>query len=178
MIVQPNAHVGIVCRDLEKSIAFYEKFLGLKEKFTRYYGDMIPKDPVWLAKVPQERIDFLKTVENVKWIVYMEFTEGLKGYFIELFNELDAHIENLPSKEKFGLNHIDIVVDDIQAFYQELVDKGAEEYIFIKPGSSICRSYTMWLRDPDGNEIEVHQYTDISMQVIGRELPEGMTWIP
>lgn len=70
------------------------------------------------------------------------------------------------------------MVDDIQAFYQELVDKGAEEYIFIKPGSSICRSYTMWLRDPDGNEIEVHQYTDISMQVIGRELPEGMTWIP
>ena len=76
MIVQPNAHVGIVCKDLEKSIAFYEKFLGLKEKFTLYYGDMIPKDPVWLAKVPQERIDYLKTVENVKWIVYMEWTEG------------------------------------------------------------------------------------------------------
>lgn len=30
MIVQPNAHVGIVCKDLEKSIAFYEKFLEKK----------------------------------------------------------------------------------------------------------------------------------------------------
>ena len=30
MIVQPNAHVGIVSKDLEKSIAFYEKLLEKK----------------------------------------------------------------------------------------------------------------------------------------------------
>ena len=36
----------------------------------------------------------------------------------------------------------------------------------------------MWLHDPDGNQIEVHQYTDLSMQIIGRDLPEGVIWTP
>ena len=178
MIVQANAHIGFVCKDLEKSVKFYEDILGMREKFTLYYGDMIPKDPVWLKKIPEERIDYLKTVQDVKWIVYLEWTQGPEGYFIELFNELNAHIDNPPSKEKFGINHMDIVVDDIQAFRQELIEKGAEEYIDIQPGSSVCRSFTMWIHDPDGNQIEVHQYTDLSMQLIGRELPEGVTWTP
>ncbi|MDE7245420.1 MAG: hypothetical protein K2O18_15810 [Oscillospiraceae bacterium] len=74
------------------------------------------------------------------------------------------------------MNHLDIVGDDIQAFYQDMVDKGGEEFIDILPGTSICRSRTMWFHDPDGNQVEVHQYTDISMQRVGRELPEGAVW--
>ena len=176
MVVQPNAHIGMVCRDLEKSIEFYKKFLGMKEKFTLYYGDMIPQEPERRAEIPPERLDWLKTVADVKWIVYLEWPHGPEGYFLELFHELDAHIDNPPSKEKFGLNHLDIVVDDIQAFYQDMVDKGGEEFIDILPGPSICRSHTMWFHDLDGNQVEVHQYTDISMQRIGRELPKGAVW--
>ena len=41
MIIQANAHIGLVCRDLEKSIRFYKEILGMREKFTLYYGDMI-----------------------------------------------------------------------------------------------------------------------------------------
>lgn len=178
MIVQPNAHVGIVCKDLEKSIAFYEKFLDMREKFTLYYGDMIPGDPEWYAKVPKERLAWLETVRDVKWIVYLEWTQGPAGYFLELFHELDAHIENPPSKEKYGLNHLDIVVDDVDGFCRELQERGGAEYIDVYPGPSVCRSRVMWFHDPDGNQIEVHQYTDLSMQRIGRELPAGVVWRP
>ena len=173
MIIQANAHFGIVCRDLERSIAFYREILGMEEKFTLYYGDLIPEDPKMREEIPPERIQELEAVRSVKWIVYMEWMQEQRGYFVELFHELGAHIENLPSKEKYGLNHIDIVVDDIQGFYQELLDKGAEEYIDIKPGPSICRSYTMWIHDPDGNQIEIHQYTPVSMQLVGRERPKA-----
>jgi len=178
MKIQPNAHIGFVCKDLEKSVDFYKNILGMKEKFILYYGDMIPKEPERLKEIPQERLDFLEKNKDVKWIVYLEWTTGPEGYFIELFNEIGAHIENLPSKEKFGINHIDIVVDDIHEFYNKMVEKGKEDYIDIVPGPSICRSYTMWFHDPDGNQIEVHQYTDLSMQLIGRELPEGVEWKP
>lgn len=178
MIIQTNAHISYVCKDLETSVKFYKDILGMQEKFTLYYGDLIPQNPEQIKQMPSERIDYLKTVQDVKWIVFMEWTQGPKGYFIELFNELGAHLENLPSKEKFGINHIDIVVDDIQAFYHELLEKGAKEYIDILPGPSLCRGYTMWIHDSDGNQIEIHQYTPISMQVIGRELPEGVIWKP
>lgn len=168
MIIQTNAHIGFVCKDLEKSIRFYETVLGLKEKFTLYYGDMIPESSEEQEKMTPECLENLRKVKDVKWIVYMEWMQGPAGYFIELFNELGAHIENLPSKEKFGINHIDIVVDDIQAYYKELIEKGAAEYIDILPNKAICRGYTMWIHDPDGNQIEIHQYTPESMQLIGR----------
>ena len=56
---------------------------------------------------------------------------------------------------------------------QELVDKGAEEYIDILPGPSIDRNKTMWFHDPDGNKIEVHEFGPTAMQKVGREVPKG-----
>ena len=154
MIVQANAHIGFICRDLEKSVQFYERIFGMKEKFTLYYGDMIPADPDQLKEISQERLAFLKSHQDTKWIIYMEW----------------PHIDNFPSKEKFGFDHFDIVVDDIQEFYRQMTEKGAEEYVDILPGPSLCRGFTMWMHDPDGNPIEIHQYTPLSMQNIGREL--------
>ena len=170
MIVQANAHIGFICRDLEKSVQFCERIFGMKEKFTLYYGDMIPADPDQLKEISQERLAFLKSHQDTKWIIYMEWPGEAKGYFLELFNETGAHIDNFPSKEKFGFDHFDIVVDDIQEFYRQMTEKGAEEYVDILPGPSLCRGFTMWMHDPDGNPIEIHQYTPLSMQNIGREL--------
>lgn len=167
MIIQANSHIGFNCKDLDASIKFYEQILGCKEKFSLYYGDMIPKDSERLSKIDPKELEHLEKIKNVRWIVYLEWMDG---YFIELFNEVTAHIENLPDSTKYGYTHFGMVVDDIQAFYQELLDKGAEEYIDILPGPCIDRNKSMWFHDPDGNRLEIHEYGPTAMQKVGREI--------
>lgn len=165
MIVQANAHLGFVCHDLEKSIRFYEDILGCREKFTLYYGDQIPKDPEDLKKVPADVLARLEERKEIRWIVYLEWMDG---YFIELFNELDACKENPYDPQAYGYTHFSFVVDDVEAFTQELIDKGAGEYIDHYPARTCDYNYSMWFHDPDGNRVEVHQYTERSFQRIGR----------
>ena len=165
MIVQANSHLGFYCRDLDRSVKFYEEILGCREKFSLYYGDMIPEDPEDLPKMPEEVRTKLDAVRDVRWIVYLEWKDG---YFIELFNELDAWKENPFDPEKYGYTHFSFVVDDIHAFYQELIGKGAGDCIDIVPQLNCDHTWALWFHDPDGNRIEVHQYTDRSFQVVGR----------
>lgn len=145
MIVQANSHIGFNCKNLEKSIQFYKEVVGLKENFRLYYGDMIPKNPEHRAKMDPQRLHELEEMRDRTWIVYLEW---LDGYFIELFDEVKAHVENLPDDTKYGYTHFGIVVDDIEAFYQELVARGGEEIIDIPPQPCIDRNKSMWFHDP------------------------------
>lgn len=172
MIIQANAHFGITCKNLEKSIAFYENILEMKEKTTLYYGDLIPEDPEERKRISPKRIRELEAVRSEKWIVYMESMQGLRGYLIELFREMEAHTENLPDKENYCIKRMDIMVDDIQGFFQRLLEKGAEEYIDRKPGFGKCQSYSMLLHDPDGNQIEVHEYEPVLPKLSGEKTSE------
>ena len=165
MIVQANSHLGFVCHDLDKSVQFYEEILGCKEKFSLYYGDMIPPAAEERAQIPPEVMARLEKLKDVRWIVYLEWMDG---YFIELFNEVDAHIDNPYNPANYGYTHFSFVVDDIQAFYQELIEKGEEDIIDVKLQFNCDHTWAMWFRDPDGNRIEVHQYTERSFELIGR----------
>ena len=165
MIVKPNVHFAFNCRDLEKSVQFYTQILGCKEAFTLYYGDLIPNNPEWLAKMDPQRLEELKRMKDDKWIVYLEWTDG---FFIELFNEVTNrnHIEPDPVNN-YGYTHFAMVVDDVHAFYHDLIAKGAEEYIMLPPQPAIDGNINMWFFDPDKNRIEVQQYTERSLQRIG-----------
>lgn len=168
MIVKANVHLGFNCKDIEKSTQFYKDILECKEAFTLYYGDLIPKEPERLATIPAKQLEEWKQRENVKWITYLEWTDG---YYIELFNEYTVHVENkVDPKLNYGYTHFAFVVEDIQEFYQNLLEKGAEEYIDITPQPSIDGNYIMWFHDPDGNRVEVQQYTERSMQKSGKGL--------
>ena len=74
--------------------------------------------------------------------------------------------------------HIAILVEDIFALAKTLEDKG----VLITKGPSVnknyqrvpyicdseiapCGSYTAWVQDPEGNEVEFMQYTQASMQI-------------
>lgn len=165
-VTKPVAHIGFSCKDLEKSLKFYKEILGLEEAYTIYYGDMIPKNPEYREKMPKERLERLESLKDVKWIVYLKWMDGV---FIELFNEVDAYMENVPdSRLKFGYTHFAIVVDDVHAFYQEIIDKGAEDCVDIKPGPAMDRTINLWIHDPDGNPMEVQQYTEQSFQLVGK----------
>lgn len=165
MIVKANVHLGFNCRDLEKSVKFYKEILGCKEKFTVYYGDLIPKEPERLSKIPENILEEWKSHKDVKWFVYLEW---LDGYFIELFNIYKAHVYHpVDSEQDFGFTHFAFVVDDVQKFYEDLLEKGAEEYIDRVPEPALDGNRNIWIHDPDGNRIEVQEYTKDSMQLGG-----------
>jgi catechol 2,3-dioxygenase-like lactoylglutathione lyase family enzyme len=78
--------------------------------------------------------------------------------FIELFKgELAA------PAEKQSYKHFCLEVDDIEATAGELRTRGIKVGE-IKLGKD--QSFQAWLADPDGNRIELHQYTPQSKQAI------------
>ena len=165
MIIKPNAHLGFNCKDLDRTQKFYEEVLGCTEKFTLYYGDLITANKDRLNQIDPAEVKKWEDNKSERWIVYLEWIDG---FFIELFNELGAHKDNPYDPENYGFTHYDIVVDDIHVFHQELIDKGAGEYIDLEPAPSIDRNYTMWFHDPEGNRVEVHEYGPDAMQIVGR----------
>lgn len=166
MIVKANVHMGFNCKYFEKTVQFYKEILECKEKFTLCYGNLIPKTAERLATIPEELLKEWEIRRNEKWLTYLEWTGG---YYIELFNEYTAHVEiKIDSKLNYGYTHFAFTVDDIQKFYEELLEKGAESYIESIPEKAIDGNYVMWIHDPEGNRIEIQQYTEYSMQIGGK----------
>lgn len=63
-----------------------------------------------------------------------------------------------------GITHYCLETDDIDAFITGAEAKG----IACTPKElGGCGTWQTWLRDPDGNAFEIHQYTDASMQFSG-----------
>ena len=75
--------------------------------------------------------------------------------FIELFT--GSH----EGDGKGSYRHLCLEVDDLEATAAELTRRGVEVGP-IKMGSD--QSWQAWLADPDGNRIELHQYTPQSRQ--------------
>lgn len=63
-----------------------------------------------------------------------------------------------------GITHFCLETDDIDDFIASATAKGIA-CSSKKLGG--CGSWATWLRDPDGNAFEIHQYTDRSMQFRG-----------
>ena len=76
--------------------------------------------------------------------------------FIELFTS--PH--DAPADSQ-SFRHICLEVDDIEATVADLKAKGIE----VGPVTLGCdQSWQAWLKDPDGNDIELHGYTEKSWQ--------------
>jgi catechol 2,3-dioxygenase-like lactoylglutathione lyase family enzyme len=86
--------------------------------------------------------------------------------FIELFKGNPQQLHQQQSYRHFCLE-----VDDIQSTASELRTRGVE-VSEIKMGSD--NSCQAWLSDPDGNRIELHQYTPESKQNVSFR-SDGMT---
>lgn len=79
--------------------------------------------------------------------------------FIELFIGKPQ-----PADQNQSFRHFCLEVDDMQETVSKLRSNGVE-VSEIKMGSD--NSWQAWLSDPDGNRIELHQYTKESKQNVG-----------
>ena len=82
------------------------------------------------------------------WIVYLQIAPG---HFIELFP--GGHGENEP--RPLGYNHFCLLVDDMAATLKGLEARGLP--INGEPVRGLDNNWQYWLKDPDGNSIELMQ---------------------
>jgi catechol 2,3-dioxygenase-like lactoylglutathione lyase family enzyme len=141
-------HVSFVVSDIERSIDWYCRYLGLElEARQRQDNDYTRK----LVGVPDAVLEvaLLRTAENsqtgprVELIQYVEPRGG----------RVEAAVYDV------GATHLAFEVDDLRALYDTLE---TEALAFQSPPVAIEHGvnrggYTCYLADPDGNRLELHQ---------------------
>jgi len=115
-------HVAMSVKDMEGAIAFYREVVGMEVVFDREFD-------VGMAQI--------LGVEEAK-VRIVKLTLG--GAELELFDyQCPKGREPRPDRQQsdFGLTHIGFLVDDFQATYQRLLDRGVRflgEPLEIRPG--------------------------------------------
>ena len=94
-------HVGIACKDLDKSKAFYTEVLGL-------------------SCTGEETV-----LEQGVKTVFIPCGETLLELLVDITENNDGPIGKYIAKNGEGIQHLAIAVDDIQAAIDEAIEKGA-----------------------------------------------------
>lgn len=161
MEIKQFGHLAFNCKNQKKSVEFYRDILGLNEKFSLYYDSFIEIVKNTGIKLPKVAYKLLEKKKDNAWLTYIEIGDGI---FIELFDQLGAFITNRPAFFHNNYQHFALIVEDIYKTKQELTEKGVKIDIDISFGPD--KTYQMWIHDPDGNKIEIMQYTEESFQVV------------
>ncbi len=154
MKIKTIAHAAYFVSDMQASLRFYCDCLGFEKSFT-----MAVPDPETLDDPPADFLAFCERFHGKPWIEYLKIRDG---QFVELFYPLTDQHRNTDSG--IGYNHLSLEVDDIFAAAMELKVKGIELTSSITMGPD--NTYQVWMADPDGNRIELMQYTEKSFQVL------------
>lgn len=160
MYIKQFGHLAFNCKNLQKSVTFYRDILGFKEKFSFNYDAFTEIVKNSGVKVPNVAYKYLEKKKDKVWLTYLELGDGI---FIELFDQVGAVIAHRPLFFHNNFQHFAIIVEDIQKTKAELISKGVKIDIDISFGPD--KTYQMWIHDPDGNKIEIMQYTENSFQI-------------
>jgi len=128
------SHFAITCKEIDKSIDFYTRILGLSEAFRMNNDD------------------------GSLWMVYLKTGSD---DFIELFTNGGDQLE-IP-KNASGYKHLCLWVDDLDATLLDLKARGLDvDPKGAKIGRSKCKQF--FIADPDGVRIELMQLMPDSRQ--------------
>jgi catechol 2,3-dioxygenase-like lactoylglutathione lyase family enzyme len=160
------AHVSYQVADLNKSLEFYEKCLGLKRKFALMNSEAIAAFQGMGDSNPeyQQYAEYLKAHKDDIWLIYLEVAPR---QYIELFPVTAEMPHNVTTMNQTGYLHLSLEVDDIHKAREELLAKNVNVTSEVSLG--LDKTYQFWVTDPDGNPIEFMQYTEDSYQIRGRE---------
>ena len=145
MEVEWMNHTGFVVSDMERSRAFYRDLLGLQEERDQILeGEFISE----LVGYPNARLH----------IVYLG--PGDMRHSVELIQYLNppGDVVTLPQRHQVGATHLGVIVDDLDAFYQELSAKGVRFVSppAVRPGAVYPMARKgCYMQDPDGNWLEL-----------------------
>jgi catechol 2,3-dioxygenase-like lactoylglutathione lyase family enzyme len=133
-------HIGITVKDLETSIGFYTKNFGFKlvrrGSFNREFFEANP--PLYNLSDISCETALLKTTNDVQ---------------IELFQFSRQMPYEKMSWNRQGITHIAFAANSVSEICETLKDNGLE--FFMKLRIRPDGGKLMWIRDPDGNLIEI-----------------------
>ncbi len=125
-------YVAIRVTDLDRSVKFYTDVLGLEEV---------------------KRTDSRKFGLGI-WVL---LEDGKSGQHIELDWYPPGSEYAVPYTPGEALDHVGFIVDDVEATYRDLLAKGANP---TGVDRNATEGWTAFLKDPDGNWIEIYQLTE------------------
>ncbi len=133
-LVKGIAHTAYTVSDMEASLKFYHDALGFERAFD----------------IPDSK--------GNPWIVYVH---AGRDQFIELFYGGENRIEYKDSN--IGYSHLCLEVTDIYAL-AENIEKAGYKLDSAPRFLESDNNWQAWVRDPDGNRIELMQMGEASLQ--------------
>ena len=140
-------HTGFTIADLDRSLVFYRDLLGMDVVLTQ------EKQGGYLARIvgypnAHVRMALLRTPGS--------------DHALELFEYLapDGEPPRRREPRDSGTAHVCLVVDDLQAIYEQLKDAGVDSFVSppVKVDTGAKRGgIGLYLRDPDGIPVELFQ---------------------
>jgi lactoylglutathione lyase len=135
MMIKRIAHLAFGVKDMKKTLHFYTEVMGFEKAFTLYD----PND------------------SSIPWIEYIKISDS---NFIEFFYSDPV---NAFPKDEVSYQHFCLETDDIHAFVKRMNDY---HYPIDSPISmGLDNNWQCWIKDPDGNRIEIMQYGPNSLQL-------------
>jgi lactoylglutathione lyase len=153
-LIKGISHIAFNVSNMERALDFYCNVLGMEKIFEI----MIPKNIEEI--MPGNPIVSMAGKPGIAYI------QVVPGEFIELFypkpdTDLSSGGANY---ERIGYVHLSLVVDDIYYAAESLKKQGIKLDSEISKGPD--NTYQFWIKDPDGNRIELMQYTEQSFQLV------------
>lgn len=154
MLITGFSHIAFNVSDMDRALDFYCSTLGLEKIFEitipENIAEIMPGNPI-------------AAMAGKPGIAYLQVSPGV---FLELFYPKPTTDPDSggPNYEKVGYVHLSLLVKDIKAAAEYLRQKGIHLDTEISMGPD--HTYQFWIKDPDGNRIELMQYTDQSFQVV------------
>jgi len=128
-------HVAVIVEDVERSLRFYRDVLGFKKMF-----------------------ELEGEVEGYKFkTTYLQISHT---QYLELFSGGHAKIEF--GLQNIGYNHLSLEVDDLDKEVERMNANGIK--ILVSPRNGLDHTRLFWIEDPDGNKIEIMQFSEESLQ--------------
>ncbi|MEZ4334390.1 MAG: VOC family protein [Myxococcota bacterium] len=149
MKIRNVSHIAVGVRDMDRSLAFYRDVLGLHVSL-----DAIEELPSIAGAPPIRRRG-----------VYLRWREGRDESFIVLDQQLSqAPFGEPPKTFQVGTHHWGLWVDDVDAMVERAEAAGVP--VVVRPANGDTLAYgepaggvvrTAFLRDPDGNIVQLDQ---------------------
>ncbi len=157
--VKFTTQVAYSVRDAVNMRNFYTRGLGLKLVKTLKYSDLIAH----LEKVnsSHKTVELLKIPNDERWI---DFIEVAPHQYIELFyNNEASKLEERDLSGYYNYQHLCLEVSGIFKAKEAIINNGLvlDTDISFGPDGAL----QLWIVDPDGNRIELMQYTDKSLHL-------------
>ncbi|MBR1759033.1 MAG: Gfo/Idh/MocA family oxidoreductase [Lachnospiraceae bacterium] len=162
-VVAKVSHITQVAyqvKDGQNMLNFYTAGLGFTHVDRLTFGDLaraMEQDP----NADPQMLMGMKMMGDQPWLDYIEVAPH---QFIELFyttGQVKKEDRNL--QDAYGYQHICIEVEDIHAAWDAVKRNGLTPDTEISLGAD--GAYQFWLVDPDGNRLELMQYTENAKQL-------------